>query len=88
MLDLSGKVALVMGCGAVADGWGNGRATATLFARQGARVFGTDLHLGHARETQRLNREEGHEIDVMACDGEINHGQGAWIWLPGAFDAS
>ncbi len=68
MLDLSGKVALVMGCGAVADGWGNGRATATLFARQGARVFGTDLHLGHARETQRLNRDEGHEIDVMACD--------------------
>ena len=27
-------------------------------------------------------------FDVMACDGEIHYGQGAWIWLPGAFDAS
>ena len=33
VLDLTGKVALVMGCGAVADGWGNGRATAVLLAR-------------------------------------------------------
>ena len=35
MLDLKGKVALVMGCGAVADGWGNGRATAVLAQFQG-----------------------------------------------------
>src|SRR5205085_12198861 len=42
MLDLSGKVAFVAGAGAVADGWGNGRATAVLLGRQGAKVFGTD----------------------------------------------
>lgn len=42
MLDLNGKVAFVAGAGAVGDGWGNGRATAVLLARQGARVFGTD----------------------------------------------
>ena len=42
MLDLSGKVAFVAGAGSVAEGWGNGRATAVLMARQGAKVFGTD----------------------------------------------
>ena len=68
VLDLTGKVALVMGCGAVADGWGNGRATAVLLARQGARVFGTDLALPHAQETARLVRSEGGTCEVMACD--------------------
>lgn len=68
MLDLTGKVALVMGCGAVADGWGNGRATATLLARQGAKVFGTDLKLVNAQETQRVVRGEGHDVEVVTCD--------------------
>ncbi|WP_240939330.1 SDR family NAD(P)-dependent oxidoreductase [Diaphorobacter sp. HDW4A] len=68
MLDLTGKVALVMGCGAVADGWGNGRATAVLFARQGAKVFGTDLVLANAEETRRIITEEGGQAHVEACD--------------------
>lgn len=68
MLDLKGKVALVMGCGAVAKGWGNGRATAVLMARQGASVFGTDLHLDHANETRDLIVAEGFDADVIACD--------------------
>lgn len=68
MLDLTGKVALVMGCGAVADGWGNGRATAVLLARQGAKVFGTDLVLANAQQTQRLIEEEGGVAHVEACD--------------------
>lgn len=68
MLDLQGKVALIMGCGAVAQGWGNGRATAMLMARQGARVFGTDLVLENAKETQRVLAQEGYEADVVACD--------------------
>ncbi|SAK98307.1 short chain dehydrogenase [Caballeronia calidae] len=42
MLDLTRKVAFVAGAGSVAEGWGNGRATAVLLARQGAKVFGTD----------------------------------------------
>lgn len=68
MLDLTGKVALVMGCGAVDRGWGNGRATAVLMARQGAKVFGTDLRLEHALETRELITAEGFEADVVACD--------------------
>ena len=68
MLDLTGKVALVMGCGAVAQGWGNGRATAVLLARQGAKVYGTDLSLAQAEETQRLVAQEGGTCHVDACD--------------------
>ena len=41
MLRLDGKVAFVSGAGSVGDGWGNGKTTAVLLARQGARVFGT-----------------------------------------------
>ncbi|MDO5624561.1 MAG: SDR family NAD(P)-dependent oxidoreductase [Pseudomonadota bacterium] len=68
MLNLSGKVALVMGCGAVASGWGNGRATSVLLARQGAAVYGTDLKLENAQETCRLIEAEGHQAMVAACD--------------------
>ncbi|MBO4122621.1 SDR family oxidoreductase [Cupriavidus gilardii] len=68
MLDLNGKVALILGCGAVAEGWGNGRATAVLMARQGARVFGTDLRLEHAIRTRDLIVGEGFDADVVACD--------------------
>lgn len=68
MLDLTGKVALVMGCGSVAEGWGNGRATAALLARQGARVYGTDLKLENAQVTQKAVEAEGHAIHVEACD--------------------
>ena len=40
---LEGKVALITGAGCVGPGWGNGRAAAVLFAREGARVFAVDL---------------------------------------------
>ena len=68
MLDLHNKVALVMGCGAVAKGWGNGRATAVLLARQGAKVYGTDIALEPAQETQSIIAQEGGECHVAACD--------------------
>ena len=44
MLNLDGKTAIVTGCGSEGEGWGNGRAIATLLARQGAKVKGTDLN--------------------------------------------
>ena len=39
---LADKVALVTGAGSVGPGWGNGRAAAVLFAREGARVVVVD----------------------------------------------
>lgn len=44
MHDLKGKIALVTGAGAVGPGWGDGKATAVLFTRQGAKVFGSDIN--------------------------------------------
>ena len=40
---LQGKAALIFGAGSVGEGWGNGRATAAVMLREGARVFGTDV---------------------------------------------
>lgn len=68
MLDLNGKVALIMGCGSVAAGWGNGRATAVLLARQGATVYGTDLHLANAQITLDAIVSEGGTAYVAPCD--------------------
>ncbi|KWR74626.1 3-oxoacyl-ACP reductase [Cupriavidus sp. IDO] len=73
MLKLTDKVALIMGCGAVAQGWGNGRAMAVLMARQGARIFGTDLNLANAEETRKLIQEEGSHAHVVQCDSTKAH---------------
>ncbi|MFZ9425483.1 MAG: SDR family NAD(P)-dependent oxidoreductase, partial [Limnohabitans sp.] len=68
MLNLSGKVALVTGCGSMGPGWGNGKAIAVLLARQGASVFGVDLDLEAARVTEQLIRDEGGTVEVMSAD--------------------
>jgi NAD(P)-dependent dehydrogenase (short-subunit alcohol dehydrogenase family) len=68
MLRLDGKVALVMGCGSVAPGWGNGRATTVLLARQGATVYGTDLVADHAETTLAALEVEGLTATVATCD--------------------
>src|SRR5258707_523775 len=53
MKRLQGKVALVIGAGSVGPGWGNGRATAARFAKEGAKVFAVDLNEQSLRETVR-----------------------------------
>ena len=39
---LKGKIAMVVGAGSIGPGWGNGKATAATFAREGAQVFCVD----------------------------------------------
>ena len=68
MLDLKDKIAVVMGCGSSGPGWGNGKATAVLLARQGAHVVGTDLHQAAAEETQGIIKSEGNSSQVHAID--------------------
>jgi len=68
MLDLKDKVALVTGSGTVGPGWGNGKATAVLLARQGARVFGTDIDLAAAEDTRAIIEKEGGDCAVHRCD--------------------
>jgi NAD(P)-dependent dehydrogenase (short-subunit alcohol dehydrogenase family) len=65
---LAGKVAFVSGIGSVGPGWGNGKATATLLARQGASVFGVDVVPEAAGETERIITAEGNTCAVRACD--------------------
>jgi len=68
MLDLPGRIAVVTGAGSVGPGWGNGKATAVLLARQGAKVFAIDVNEEAARETQALIQEEGGECEAHVCD--------------------
>ena len=48
---LKEKVALVSGAGSSGPGWGNGKATAVHFAREGAKVLAADINLDAAVET-------------------------------------
>jgi NAD(P)-dependent dehydrogenase (short-subunit alcohol dehydrogenase family) len=59
VLDLTGKVAFVAGAGSVGPGWGNGKTMAVLFARQGAKVFGTDINAQAVSVTDELIKKEG-----------------------------
>ena len=65
---LDGKVALITGAGSVGPGWGNGRATATLFAREGARVIALDRDPAAAEATQEIIASEGGVCSVETAD--------------------
>jgi NAD(P)-dependent dehydrogenase (short-subunit alcohol dehydrogenase family) len=56
---LDGQVAIVTGAGSSGPGIGNGRATAILFAREGAKVTLVDNHLDRAQETLEMIVKEG-----------------------------
>ncbi len=68
VLDLTGKIALVTGAGTVGPGWGNGKATAVLFARRGAKVFGTDLNAEAVADTRAIIEKEGGACAVHTCN--------------------
>lgn len=65
---LEGKVVLVTGCGSSGPGWGNGKAMAVLFAREGAKIYGCDINLEAARETESIVQSEGGTISIAHCD--------------------
>lgn len=68
MLDLTGKVAIVTGAGSVGPGWGNGKATATLMARQGASVFLIDINQDAVEETRKIIEGEGGACATHSCN--------------------
>jgi len=65
---LAGRVALVFGAGSVGEGWGNGKAAAAAYARQGARVVAVDRVAQAAQSTQDAIRAEGHEALGLQAD--------------------
>lgn len=67
---LTGKTAIVLGAGSVGAGWGNGKATAVLFAREGAQVLAVDRHGDAARETSDIIRAEGGACETYVAEVE------------------
>jgi NAD(P)-dependent dehydrogenase (short-subunit alcohol dehydrogenase family) len=66
---LEGKIAIITGAGQRSgEGTGNGRATAILFAREGAKVVLANRSLDSVEATRDLLRREGYEADCVACD--------------------
>lgn len=65
---LEGKIALVMGAGSSGPGWGNGKATAVLMAREGARVVAVDNRAAAAEETAAIITGEGLVGEAAVCD--------------------
>jgi NAD(P)-dependent dehydrogenase (short-subunit alcohol dehydrogenase family) len=65
---LKDKVALVVGAGSIGPGWGNGKATAAAFAREGAKVMCADVNLAAAQETVDLIRQEGGDARAVRAD--------------------
>jgi meso-butanediol dehydrogenase/(S,S)-butanediol dehydrogenase/diacetyl reductase len=72
---LENKVAFISGTAG-----GMGRAAASVFAAEGATVFGCDVDTDGQQETERLVRQAGGEIDSLApVDLSTPDGAAAWI---------
>jgi NAD(P)-dependent dehydrogenase (short-subunit alcohol dehydrogenase family) len=65
---LEGKVALVAGAGAIGDGWGNGKAAAYVYGKEGASVFCVDWREDAAEETAEQIRQIGGKAIAFAAD--------------------
>ncbi|KAI8299479.1 3-oxoacyl-[acyl-carrier-protein] reductase FabG [Colletotrichum sp. SAR11_240] len=69
MLDLRGKVALVIGLGQTgSEGWGIGAACAVTFAKQGAVIFGGNRTIESTVKTKKAIEELGGVCNVIATD--------------------
>jgi len=65
---LDNKIAIVTGAGCVGAGWGNGRAIATRFIEEGARVLAVDLSLDQLEDTMKHNAAHKDRIIPHQCD--------------------
>src|SRR6185312_7454825 len=65
---LKGKTAIVVGAGSIGPGWGNGKATAVTFAREGAQVFCVDRNAAAAEETVSIIVSEGGKATAFGAD--------------------
>jgi NAD(P)-dependent dehydrogenase (short-subunit alcohol dehydrogenase family) len=65
---LEGKTAIVVGAGSIGPGWGNGKATAVTFAREGAQLFCVDRNAAAAEETAGIITTEGGKATAFTAD--------------------
>jgi NAD(P)-dependent dehydrogenase (short-subunit alcohol dehydrogenase family) len=62
------KTVLLFGAGSVGEGWGNGKAAAVAYVREGARVACVDIDLAAAEATAAVIAGEGGESLALAAD--------------------
>ena len=65
---LKGKVAIVTGAGSIGDGWGNGKAAAYVYAKEGAKTFCVDFRLEAAEETVKQIEAIGGQAIAYSAD--------------------
>ena len=65
---LKGKTAILFGAGSSGPGWGNGKAAAVAYAREGAQVACVDLVQAAADETAAIIAGEGGVAAAIAAD--------------------
>jgi NAD(P)-dependent dehydrogenase (short-subunit alcohol dehydrogenase family) len=65
---LKGKTAIVVGAGSIGPGWGNGKATAVTFAREGAQVLCVDRNAAAAKQTVEIITSEGGQAVAFTAD--------------------
>ncbi len=65
---VAGKIAIVSGAGSVGNGWGNGKAAAFVYAKEGAKVLCVDFRQDAALQTAELIRAAGGEAIAHAAD--------------------
>ena len=76
---VAGKAALVTGAGSIGPGWGNGKAAAVLYAREGARVLCVDRRLAAAEETRDIVAGEGGTAIALEADVTEERGIAAMV---------
>jgi NAD(P)-dependent dehydrogenase (short-subunit alcohol dehydrogenase family) len=65
---MAGKAVIVTGAGSIGPGWGNGKAAAVLYAREGAGVLAMDRNGDAAAETAAIIAEAGGRALAMTGD--------------------
>lgn len=65
---VAGRSAIIFGGGVAGEGMGNGKATAMLLAREGARIAVVDIALERAQDSCSAIAAEGGEAIALQCD--------------------
>ncbi len=76
---LDGKTAIVVGAGSIGPGWGNGKATAVTFAREGAQVFCVDRNAAAAQETVGIIASNGGDATAFTADASRSEDLAAMV---------
>ncbi|MER8764298.1 SDR family NAD(P)-dependent oxidoreductase [Mesorhizobium sp. M0968] len=82
---LDGKAVLVTGAGSMGPGWGNGKAAAVLFAREGAKVLVADLNKDAVQQTADIIRGEGGYAEIFI--GNVTDEQSVKAMVAACVDA-